>query len=48
MQYDKKEIWGVFELECQLTDALVLLDYLELAVLLVSLISFLPQKYITN
>ena len=48
LQYDKKEIWGVLELECRLTDALVLLDYLELAVLLVSLISFLPQKYITN
>ena len=48
LQHDKKEIWGVLELECRLTDALVLLDYLELAVLLVSLISFLPQKNITN
>ena len=38
MQYNKKEIWDVLELECRLTDALVLLDYLELAVSLVSLV----------
>ena len=41
----KKEIWGVLELECRLTDALLLLDYLEIAVLLVS---YLPLKYLTN
>ena len=38
MQYDKKEIWGVFELECQLTDALVLLDYLDYLESVVSLV----------
>ena len=29
LQHDKKEIWGVLELECRLTDALVLFDYLD-------------------
>ena len=36
------------KIKSRLTDALVLLDYLERAVLLVSLVSFLPQKYLTD